>query len=80
MDTLRLQTSIHPMMLLSPAAERNQDDILSVLADILEEQSHKELFGLELGSGTGQHVVHFAQELTYVTWLPSDIQEESRAR
>ncbi|XP_041943316.1 methyltransferase-like 26 B [Alosa sapidissima] len=66
-------------MLLSPAADRNQDDILSVLSEILEEQSHKELFGLELGSGTGQHVVHFAQELTYVTWLPTDIKEESRA-
>ncbi|XP_063076979.1 methyltransferase-like 26 B isoform X2 [Engraulis encrasicolus] len=66
-------------MLLSPAADRNQDDILSVLAEVLEEQSHRELFGLELGSGTGQHVVHFAQELSYVTWQPSDIKEESRA-
>lgn len=80
LDAVSLQISFHFTMLLSPAADRNQDDILSVLAEVLEEQSHKELFGLELGSGTGQHVVHFAQELTYVTWLPSDIKEESRAR
>ncbi|XP_030646819.1 methyltransferase-like 26 B [Chanos chanos] len=65
-------------MLLSPAAERNQVDLASVLLDILEAQSHRELFGLELGSGTGQHVVHFAQEMPFVTWQPSDIKEESR--
>ncbi|XP_067279715.1 methyltransferase-like 26 B isoform X2 [Pseudorasbora parva] len=65
-------------MLLSPAAERSQDSLLSVLWEILEDQSHRELFGLELGSGTGQHVVHFAQEMPFVTWQPSDIKEESR--
>ncbi|CAM4409170.1 unnamed protein product [Leuciscus chuanchicus] len=65
-------------MLLSPAAERSQDSLLSVLCEILEDQSHRELFGLELGSGTGQHVVHFAQEMPFVTWQPSDIKEESR--
>uniref|UniRef100_A0A671MRG3 UPF0585 protein C16orf13 homolog B-like n=1 Tax=Sinocyclocheilus anshuiensis TaxID=1608454 RepID=A0A671MRG3_9TELE len=55
-------------MLLSPAAERSQDGLLSVLWELLEDQSHRELFGLELGSGTGQHVVHFAQEMPFVTW------------
>ncbi|XP_059414813.1 methyltransferase-like 26 B isoform X1 [Carassius carassius] len=66
------------MMLLSPAAERSQDGLLSVLGELLEAQSHCELFGLELGSGTGQHVVHFAQEMPFVTWQPSDIKEEAR--
>ncbi|KAJ8384697.1 hypothetical protein AAFF_G00199030 [Aldrovandia affinis] len=65
-------------MLLSPAAERNQDSLLSVLWDQLEEQPQRELFALELGSGTGQHVVHFAQDLPFVTWQPSDITEEFR--
>ncbi|XP_039518597.1 methyltransferase-like 26 B [Pimephales promelas] len=65
-------------MLLSPAAERSQDGLLSVLCEILENQSHRELFGLEFGSGTGQHVVRFAQEMPFVTWQPSDIKEESR--
>ncbi|XP_056310147.1 methyltransferase-like 26 B [Danio aesculapii] len=65
-------------MLLSPAAERSQGSLLSVLWEILKDQSHQELFGLKLGSGTGQHVVHFAQEMPFVTWLPSDIKEESQ--
>ncbi len=67
-------------MLLSPAAERSQDGLLSVLWELLEDQSHRELFGLELGSGTGQHVVHFTQEMPFVTWQPSDIKEEARNR
>lgn len=67
-------------MLLSPAAERSQDGLLSVLWELLEDQSHRELFGLELGSGTGQHVVHFTREMPFVTWQPSDIKEEARNR
>lgn len=67
-------------MLLSPVAERNQDGLLSVLREQLGQQSHRELFALELGSGTGQHVVHFAQDLPFVTWQPSDIKEEFRHR
>ncbi|XP_029363898.1 methyltransferase-like 26 B [Echeneis naucrates] len=65
-------------MLLSPQAERNWEDLCSVLEDVLEDQSHRQLFALELGSGTGQHVIRFAQKLPYVTWQPSDIKEESR--
>ncbi|XP_037394849.1 methyltransferase-like 26 B isoform X1 [Pygocentrus nattereri] len=65
-------------MLVSPAAERSQASLLSVLQHMLEDQSNKKLFGLELGSGTGQHVTHFAQELPFITWQPSDITEESR--
>ncbi|XP_051572467.1 methyltransferase-like 26 B isoform X1 [Myxocyprinus asiaticus] len=57
--------------------ERSQNSLLSVLCEILEDQSHRELFALELGSGTGQHVVHFAQEMPFVTWQPSDIKEGS---
>ncbi|KAJ8345363.1 hypothetical protein SKAU_G00295560 [Synaphobranchus kaupii] len=49
--------------------------LLSVLWEQLGEQSHR-----ELGSGTGQHVVQFAQDLPFVTWQPSDIKEEFRAR
>ena len=28
---------------------------------------------LEIGSGTGQHAVHFAQHLTHLQWQPSDL-------
>uniref|UniRef100_A0A3Q2PJV9 Methyltransferase like 26 n=1 Tax=Fundulus heteroclitus TaxID=8078 RepID=A0A3Q2PJV9_FUNHE len=63
-------------MLLSPQAERNWESLCEVLEDVLEDQSHKQLFALEIGSGTGQHVIRFAQKLPFVTWQPSDIKEE----
>ncbi|XP_043956206.1 methyltransferase-like 26 B [Gambusia affinis] len=63
-------------MLLSPQAERNWEAICEVLEDVLDDQSHKQLFALEIGSGTGQHVIRFAQKLPFVTWQPSDIKEE----
>ncbi|XP_065419001.1 methyltransferase-like 26 B isoform X2 [Chrysemys picta bellii] len=58
-------------MLVSPMAERNKELILEVLADYVDNTS--QAFGLELASGTGQHVVHFAQALPNVTWQPSEI-------
>ncbi|XP_057673001.1 methyltransferase-like 26 B isoform X2 [Corythoichthys intestinalis] len=65
-------------MLLSPQAERNWEEVCSVLEEVLEDQSHRQLFALEIGSGTGQHVIRFAQKMPFVTWQPSDIQEEAR--
>ncbi|CAJ1075207.1 PREDICTED: UPF0585 protein C16orf13 homolog B-like [Xyrichtys novacula] len=65
-------------MLLSPQAERNWEDLCTMLEDVLEDQSHRQLFALELGSGTGQHVIRFAQKMPFVTWQPSDIKQESR--
>lgn len=67
-------------MLVSPTAERNWMSLCSVLEDVLEDQSHRQLFALELGSGTGQHVIRFAQKIPFVTWQPSDIKEEYRDR
>ncbi|XP_010786619.1 UPF0585 protein C16orf13 homolog B [Notothenia coriiceps] len=65
-------------MLLSPLAERNWEDLCLVLEEVLDDQSHRQLFALELGSGTGQHVIRFAPKMPFVTWQPSDINEESR--
>ncbi|XP_042083841.1 methyltransferase-like 26 B isoform X2 [Haplochromis burtoni] len=64
-------------MLLSPQAERNWESVCSVLEDVLESQSHRQLFALELGSGTGQHIIRFAQKMPFVIWQPSDIKEDS---
>jgi SAM-dependent methyltransferase len=58
-----------------PAPERNKDPILEVLRRALPVRGTV----LELASGTGQHVVHFAQALPGLTWLPSDPDVAHRA-
>jgi SAM-dependent methyltransferase len=50
------------------SAERNKGPILAVLERILPRAG----LVLEIGSGTGQHVVHFAKALPQLTWQPSD--------
>ncbi|MGV8940800.1 MAG: DUF938 domain-containing protein [Lysobacter sp.] len=52
----------------SPACERNREPILAVLRDRLVERHHV----LEIGSGTGQHAVHFAAAMPWLTWQCSD--------
>src|SRR5207344_2699069 len=58
----------------SPSAERNQQPILEVLARVLPRRG----LVLEIASGTGQHVVHFAKALPDLTWQPSDPDAELR--
>ncbi len=55
----------------APATERNSQPILGVLRQ--EFRDVKSV--LEIGSGTGQHAVCFAAELTHLTWHTSDLQE-----
>lgn len=52
----------------SAACERNKDPILSVLCTAFAGVTGV----LEVGSGTGQHAVHFARRLPHVTWQPTD--------
>lgn len=59
----------------APAAARNRDAILDVLARVLPRTG----IVLEVASGTGQHAVHFAAALPAITWLPSDPDAASRA-
>ncbi len=56
---------------ISEACERNKGPILQVLTDALAD-SHSVL---EIGSGTGQHAVHFATHLPHLSWQPSDRDE-----
>lgn len=52
----------------APAVARNRDPILDVLKTILPERG----LVLEIASGTGEHVVHFAQGLPQLEFQPSD--------
>src|SRR5262245_17767930 len=56
------------------SVERNKDPILNLLKRVLP---HTGLV-LEIGSGTGQHVAHFAKALPELTWQPSDPDNEFR--
>jgi cyclopropane fatty-acyl-phospholipid synthase-like methyltransferase len=53
----------------SPACERNQDAILAVLRAHFADRTQV----LEIGSGTGQHAVHFAAALPQLVWQTSDV-------
>ncbi len=56
------------MLPFSAASERNQQPIFSILGPALAGRSRV----LEIGSGTGQHAVHFARQLPHLTWQPTD--------
>jgi hypothetical protein len=58
----------------SPSAERNRGPILAVLQRVLPRTGRV----LEIASGTGQHVIHFAAALPHLDWQPSDPDAESR--
>ena len=52
----------------APACERNREPILTVLRTFFADRRHV----LEIGSGTGQHAIHFAAALPQLVWQTSD--------
>ena len=63
------------MRRVAPAAARNRQPILDVLAPHLPAQG----LVLEIASGSGEHIVHFAAALPQLTFQPSDPDETARA-
>ncbi len=59
----------------SPSAGRNRDVIRDVFLDLMP------LAGtiLEIASGTGEHAVHILKSAPDLTWIPSDLDNASRA-
>lgn len=53
----------------SQASENNKHPILQKITTHFAENKHI----LEIGSGTGQHAVFFAQHLPHLTWQTSDL-------
>ncbi|XP_076633017.1 methyltransferase-like 26 [Colletes latitarsis] len=56
--------------LIYPAADRNKDPILSVLRKYIQRGSNQ-IF-LEIASGSGQHIAHFAPHFPDITFYPSE--------
>lgn len=59
----------------APAAQRNRQPILEVLQPRLPTDG----LVLEIASGTGEHIVHFAAAAPHLTFQPSDPDEGARA-
>ena len=57
----------------APAALRNRQFIADVLADWLPPEG----LVLEVASGTGEHVVHFAERFPQLEWQASDTNEDA---
>ena len=52
----------------SESCEQNKKPILSVISSVLAECSSV----LEIGSGTGQHAIYFAEKMPHLQWYTSD--------
>jgi cyclopropane fatty-acyl-phospholipid synthase-like methyltransferase len=52
----------------APSTEKNREPILAVLREVFADRRQV----LEIGSGTGQHAIHFCAELSHLTWQTSD--------
>jgi cyclopropane fatty-acyl-phospholipid synthase-like methyltransferase len=50
------------------SCDQNRGPILTVIKPLLEDCSSV----LEIGSGTGQHAVYFAEQMPHLLWYPSD--------
>ena len=71
MACIRALSQTPAMLTSSEACERNKRPILAVLSVELAASQRV----LEIGSGTGQHALHFAAHLPQLTWQPTELGE-----
>ena len=57
------------LVVTAEASERNKGPIL----EVLQQEFAASRSVLEIGSGTGQHAVHFAAHLPQLSWQPSEV-------
>lgn len=62
---------LHSMKPYAQSSEENKQPILAVLREAFADRHAV----LEIGSGTGQHAVFFAQQLPHLVWHPSELAE-----
>lgn len=65
----------HRMLNFSQAAENNKQPIVEVLAERLTGPSGV----LEIGSGSGQHAIHFSSQLAHLAWQPTELPDAIEA-
>ena len=74
-DSVEVRSRAGDARQFSPSAARNCGPIREVLTRVLPKKG----IALEIGSGTGEHVICFAKALPGLVWLPSDPDSASRA-
>ena len=67
-DSVEVRSRAGDARQFSPSAARNCGPIREVLTRVLPKKG----IALEIGSGTGEHVICFAKALPGLVWLPSD--------
>lgn len=68
----RTRTALSTEQMIKPCSQaciNNRDPILRVIEPLLKHCK----FVLEIGSGSGQHAVHFASQMRHLSWLTSDL-------
>lgn len=55
----------------SQSCNENREPILGIIGDVFSRAGRI----LEIGSGTGQHAVYFAERLPHLLWQPSDLED-----
>ena len=55
----------------SESCDQNREPILAILREVFADRTHV----LEIGSGTGQHAVHFGAALPHLRWQTADVAE-----